>query len=377
MTMLNRTFYLRATPGSGLTPYPKDINLAGGGGNKHTTSCYLPVLRKMFFGGGDYSNPWGNNSDVKMTWTYDTLNDVWAQDGYLCGPTGSFMPAGMDECPWAWDPSRNRIWMSYGESSEAEGGTCSAQANVGDPTGAIIKTGTFQYDPVTKVWQLLAPSTDYISAVEHWDYDPVHDQLVAVTNDRVQQYALTNISTTNPNNKINFLSGRGPGEVFDGSNGWIDPTGCRGMQGAVDVLGRKLYMLIPTGFYQNGSLSNTYARLWSLDLDNSTMTKLIDPPQLPVVSSELRIAWDSRNRSIIWGRVLGPEGYIQEVHVYDTTLATPAWQTFGLTVASPNQSVPVRGAAVHYDPKENVCIFAGVAFDSTRAFDGIFLWRYK
>lgn len=405
MTISNQQFHAGTPLPWDRCPWPYLLNEYNGG--KHCYGMYLPPLRKFLWGGGDIRNSIGNESGCRYVFTYNPVTDTWLLISGWCGAPGTLSRGGADQEPWAWDPKRNVVWTAsagIGGYNASEGTTCvgtslTSPANL-FPDGSTIRWGIFTFDAV-------GAETEALQATQHngsywtlqlamgdqyginlpsygyfWYYDSVGDALITISDGiKVGHLALTPaISKTNPANIFSSIPFP-PG--WDGREGYTSVVDMRSVGLCVDPIGRCAYLLVPSNYVLDyGNSSQTHVLFWKYDLDLHTFTRLTDPPNklTPGDPGEMTPVWDSRNRAVLYPYTSGwGVGLLRGMYVYDTTLATPAWQSFAIgddTIGSPT----AYGNVVAYDAWNNVMMMGGSAFGDTdppypaRKF---FLWRYK
>jgi len=410
MSIPNQTFIPRPSPGLKQGCYPN---------SKHVRSAWMPQLNKLFLGGGDVGNTVTNDSGNQMFWYYDAGGNsnagVWTLASAYCSTKGKVSPGAVEEGPVCWDGKRDVAWAKSAAGNipaNGAGHLCATSCPPGAPTGSTTSYGLFNFNPTTGDWTLVMDWNSLILAGGCFAYDSVHDELICTSGQTLSHYALSpGPSNTNPNNRSTTIPPVGFSEMDGGhQNGYVTPD-CTYSVWGHDPLGRSLYMIIPTAHFTNGNPDYGAPRFWRYDIDTKVFSKLPDPPpprgyahwgdtrdgvKASCVGAETRAIFDTRNRALIWPFEQGPDGEVKEMYVWDTTLASPAWQVFGTINSYPTtksdinpSGLPhhvvgdINGAAVcgnciSYDPYNNVVILGGAAFRVlTGGITQFWIWRYK
>ena len=326
-------------------PLSSDRTKAPSGG-KHLRLAHNPDDGLIYKQGGDHAGTPGHSfqSSRNEMYTYDILTDTWTLIQPYCRTDGGPQPAGSDEHGWSWDSSRKVFWLNPGFGQDLSEGKCT-QSTLIDPLTPM------SYSPTTGRWTHENRRTlkDFglgnNGSHKFSQYDPVNDELIVLTDDRVLLYTIA----TDTWRRVSF--------------GGFSPT-LRLQQdySAMDPVGRVIY-----------GVDRANPRLARYHIDNKTMDILATPPQ--GVYNRTQVYWDPNNQVLLWFDHNQPQLGIENpgrLHVYHPD--TDTWEVdkqVDHSLVPPG--VTVRGNSGVFDPYQNVLMVMGGLEPSNNY---IFLYRY-
>ena len=368
----DQTFVSRKLPGRDLSPFPS------GSGSKHVRLLYDGKRQRIVTLGGDFGTTFANDSENPMSFSYDVISNAWSVESTYCHVAGQITPGMPDELPWGYDAKRDRYVALGGILTATDGAVCKTPRG---PSGSIFRNGLLAFDPSRTQWQQLKKTTEVSTNALTGQIDPVRDELI-VFEDKAGTPTVAHFSL--------FTGARAKAVNFDvgvtfalaRGEGYVSPI-VQYDHWAMDVIGRKAYIIAPTPYFRGGKEFRKDARFWRYDLDTGQVDKLPDPPipQGQVVRYDFTFpVWDSRNRVVIWPHVANPCGVVRGMYVYEP--GSSHWTAY--PVLQP-EGLPVRGNVAIYDPAQNVLLLAGSVFcgddDPAEAKLGkqthLFLWRNR
>jgi hypothetical protein len=355
-----RTWIGRALPGYDKGPYPS------GGETKHLRLAHSTADGRIYVAGGDFSSASPRTSQ-NAVWSYSIASDDWRLEypevaPPYCGPPGTVQANTPDEVVWVWDSNRRVFWLWHGLE-----GLIELRNTPCEGPGAVLKAGFLQFDPsrpVAERWRLVR---DGMLAVGLFGvFDPVTDSIYTFGD---EQYAVLKLKTLEVERVAWTTTGR-EGGVLHGS------ASLKAEYAAIDVAGRAIYLLAPTGYYDAaGNLQGYKRRLWRFRIDGRRFERLSDPPEGPGGIDIINVFWDSASRVLLWPVYPDHKGWPLGLHIYNPS--TNSWERDGMRQAD-GQRLLLRGNGGVYDPWQNALLFGGSVFNppSVGRQTHVFLYRY-
>jgi len=311
--------------------------------------AHNPVNGRLYFLGGDYSGPQGQESGRNELYSYSIADNDWKLEYPYCGPPGDVQPGHPDEVGWTYDTKRNVFWMIPGFMF---GDTGVSQCP--EPRSTLVSGKIMTFDPVTRKWNDPGRTAQTeVYDIKFAQYDPVEDTIL----------------------RFHWHGGEGMGvSIYDiKADRWTRVSLARDTNGvylnnarlnqeysAMDLEGRRIYVISPLE-----------GRLLRYDMDAKKMTYITDTP-VRVGLGTVHLVWDTVNKVLLWPYVPNLDGYIT-LYIYHQDTNTwekdPMYQPEGLTV---------RGNSAVFDPYQNVLLVMGglKGGDSDSTVRHFFLYRY-
>ena len=291
-------------------------------GTKHVAMVEV-APGKIAVYGGDYTGAPYEDSYRQDSWTLDVATGIWTQRGAYGSPDPR--PHRPDTMGIGWDAVNQRIIFVPGIITEGVSEVWSHY-----PDGHWVKettnfggTGMMRggvYDAQTRRWLAFAQSSTLGTVVREWSVDTW--QPVATT-------------------------------VWDGSTSayteYVEDS-------LPTIVGRNVYMVSR----EIRADSTSSVRFFRWNIDSRTMTRMADPP-VPINTPESTLLATSGTK-VVWPYILGPEGIISKVLVYDP--ATNVWSEDIGRPALANQSEFLANSVCGMS--DGSVFMAGSAFNSTR-----------
>ena len=356
-------------------PLPRDISLgpySSGGETKHVRWDYDRLRKVIWLTGGDYTNPYGKDSEQPRVFTYDLKGDKWTGLTPVCLPEGQIQPGRPDEVVWAHDETADVLYLIMGShGAVSDGAPCG-------PKGATQHIrGIFRFHPDTKTWSRINTTRGTNGAAGR--FDPIRRELLFFergSNDGCDHLVRIQVEK-NSERREPFCHGA----TFARGTGYTAPR-ARPDHFVVDPKARLLYVVAVLDYYENHVRTGGAARLYRYHLDTSTWTAMAPPPKpaagfVPAPDS-ITYVWDPVHRVLLWPLIRDTCGLVEALQVW--TERTNSWEVLGVT--SPPGTPPVRGNAAWFDPDNNVMAVMGSVFCTDKHQPGLgrqthmFLYRY-
>jgi hypothetical protein len=356
-------------------PLPTDFALGpytAGGGSKHVRWDYDSTRKVVWLTGGDYTNPFGPDSEQPRVFTYDVKADQWVGLTPVCLPAGQIQPGRPDKVVWAFDETSDALYLMMGtHGAITDGAPCG-------PNGATQHLrGIFKFEPGSKTWSRI--NTNRSTSGHAGRFDPVRRELLFFErsgNDACDHLVRINVDKSSETREA-FCHGK----TFSNGTGYTTGQATKD-HFALDAKARLLYVVAIFDYYDKHAKARSDARLYRYHLDTKAWTEMakpLAPPKgmVPTLDS-LPYVWDPNHRVLLWPMSRDACGLVQALHVW--TEATNAWAE--LPVSGPAGTPPVRGNAAWFDPANNVMVVLGSVFCTDQHRPGLgaqthmFLYRY-
>jgi len=330
------TWVARKLPGLGKGPT----------GGKHQRAAFNPDNGRIYFMGGDWRGPQGDESGRNEVFSYSVSEDRWYLEYPYCGPEGAVQPSHPDEVGWVYDTKRKLFWMVPGYMG-GDAGRCAGQAR-------LLRFKTMTFDPGTREWTeapfRAGPSGE---ATKFAVYDPVTDSII-----RFYYHGGSGMTS-----QVIALPGGSVKDTRQAGSANGKPLGNARLgeeYAAIDVEGRRVWLIEPV-----------QGRLYRYGIDSKAMVYEADTPASNPTGGDYwpwdcaMPVWDSVNRVLLWPHIPNFSRPVVTLHIYDPKLRT--WETAPPAMAN---GEPVRGNAAVFDPVNNVLVMTGRS-------PYVYLYRYR
>lgn len=331
-----QTWVAKPMPGCGTAPCQNIKDIRG---------LYNTDLKKAFFFGGDHSGTSGRTE----LYSYSVVKDQWVLEHPVCKPAGQEQPARPDEGTFVYDSLQKLLWWMPGFS------------HTGNPDGCSSTFGyhtTMAYSPSTGLWSssnYAEPPTFGSETGIYGVYDPISHTIIR----------LIGINSTPARQTYNIATNTWATKSFPGMPTPSGQAAFGASQSAIDVAGRKVYVLDPY-----------YDVLWVYNIATDSLavqaTVPFDISSYTVENGAefgMRLFWDSANQVLLWPQINGNEGVVR-FHSYKPS--TNTWEIQKPITTSP-AGITLRGNTGIYDPDQNVLVFFGGSGTPNPYY---FLYRY-
>ena len=331
-----QTWVARPLPGCATAPCQNIKDMRG---------LYDSSAKKTYFFGGDHNG----SSGYAALYSYNVLTDQWILEHDVCTPSGTEQPAHPDEGTFVYDSRQQNFWWIPGFSHPGNGDNC--QSTLGYFTTLSYNTNTGRWTSSNYV----EPPTYGSEIGIYGVFDPITNTIIRLLGNNGVPSRQTYDIATNTWSTKSFPGMPTPGGQSSASTS----------QSAIDVIGRKVYVLDPF-----------YDVLWVYSIDSDTLSVQSNVPfHISAYSVEwngqfnMRLYWDSINKVLLFPQINGNEGLVR-LHAYKPS--TNIWEVQKAMTTLP-AGITVRGNGGVFDPAHNVLIFFG---GSGSPNPYLFLYRY-
>ena len=335
---------------------PVPLSPSGGfhGGGKHARLAFRTANGRIYLAGGDRD---GSDAGQGNVWSYGLDDGQWVKEYPSCGPAGEVAPAQPDDVTWVYDSKRDRFYMMPGYYF----GVAAYQSAC--PGGATGQYSAMVFDPAAKKWSAPSfpppdpklPGGGYggDNFGKFGVYDPVTDSLfrvsptawggaMAILDLGKNRWSTKPFGHPDPNSPLRELHAE-----------WE--------QAAIDVQGRAIYFISPSGIWRSERGDPIYKKLMRYRIDSSSLQIVSD---LPAAYEQHRdrersnLVFDPRNRVLLLPNMANFDGEILRLFIYHVDKRT--WETEEI----PNQGLadgvhPVMGNTAVFAETNNAMVLIG------------------